>query len=198
MFSKIVRRTHMYLALFLIPWVLGYALSTMAMNHREHLRAIYGEGPPPFTTVAERPYAGVFPEGANPEQKAAQILGDLGMDGAHVVAGPVKGEILVINRADLVAPKRITYNAAAGTVRIEEAEFRAPAFLERLHRRRGYQQNYATDDTWAFLVDLFIVAMLFWVGSGLWMWWEMRLTRRWGAVFACAGLILCAAFLVTI
>src|SRR5262245_53684615 len=31
MFSKIIRRSHMYLALFLMPWVLMYALSTMAM-----------------------------------------------------------------------------------------------------------------------------------------------------------------------
>jgi hypothetical protein len=35
MISKILRRTHMYLALFLTPWMLIYALSTMAMNHRE-------------------------------------------------------------------------------------------------------------------------------------------------------------------
>ena len=33
-FSKIVRRTHMYLALFLAPWMMGYAVSTIAMNHR--------------------------------------------------------------------------------------------------------------------------------------------------------------------
>ena len=32
MFSKIVRRTHMYLALFLAPWILMYALSTVAPN----------------------------------------------------------------------------------------------------------------------------------------------------------------------
>ena len=34
MFSKVIRRTHMYVALFLAPWVLMYALSTMVMNHR--------------------------------------------------------------------------------------------------------------------------------------------------------------------
>ena len=31
-FSKIIRRVHMYLALFLAPWMLMYALSTLAMR----------------------------------------------------------------------------------------------------------------------------------------------------------------------
>ena len=31
-FSKILRRTHLYLALFLTPWVLMYAVSTLARN----------------------------------------------------------------------------------------------------------------------------------------------------------------------
>ena len=36
MFSKFLRRSHMYLALFLTPWMLVYALSTMGMNHRQY------------------------------------------------------------------------------------------------------------------------------------------------------------------
>ena len=46
MFSKILRRTHMYLALFLAPWVLMYALSTAAMNHRSHLAGAYADKRP--------------------------------------------------------------------------------------------------------------------------------------------------------
>ena len=42
--SKVVRRTHMYLALFLFPWVLMYALSTLVMNHRAVFVSAYGEG----------------------------------------------------------------------------------------------------------------------------------------------------------
>ena len=34
MFSRFVRRTHMYLGLALFPWMLMYALSTLVMNHR--------------------------------------------------------------------------------------------------------------------------------------------------------------------
>ena len=38
----------MFLALFLFPWVLMYALSTLAMNHRALFVGRYGEGPVPF------------------------------------------------------------------------------------------------------------------------------------------------------
>lgn len=198
MISLIVRRTHMYLALFLAPWVLMYALSTLAMNHRERLRAMYGEGPPHFVEENQHRYDAVFPQNATPDEKAAQILRDLGLDGAHNVAKPAADGALVIQRFDLVHPRRITYLPAEQKVVVAKAEFRAPAFLERAHRRRGYQSNYLTDDLWAFMVDLFIVVMIAWAASGLWMWWEMKLTRRLGVVFAGAGLALFVAFLVTI
>lgn len=193
MFSLIIRRTHMYLALFLSPWVLVYALSTIAMNHREHV----GTGPPVFRLEAEQPYSAVFPDNAAPREMAVQILRDLGMDGAHGAQRPAGGK-LVINRFDPIQPKRLTYDAEQHTVRIESVEFRTPAFLERMHRRRGFQHNYALEDTWAFSVDLFIAAMIFWVLSGLWMWWEMRVTRKLGALFALGGLALFAFFLMTI
>jgi len=47
-------------------------------------------------------------------------------------------------------------------------------------------------------VDLVIVAMVFWVFSGLWMWWELKATRTLGAVLMFAGAGLFAMFLFTI
>ena len=64
MISKVVRRTHMYLALFLFPWVLMYALSTLVMNHRALFVSAYGEGPVPFVEERRLVYDGVFPENA--------------------------------------------------------------------------------------------------------------------------------------
>ena len=43
----------------------------------------------------------------------------------------------------------------------------------------------------AFIVDLAVVGMLFWVVSGIWMWWEIKPARSAGAVF---GLLGCGAF----
>jgi hypothetical protein len=36
--NLLFRRTHLYLGLLLIPWMLIYALSTFVFNHGEHFR----------------------------------------------------------------------------------------------------------------------------------------------------------------
>ena len=108
------------------------------------------------------------------------------------------GQPAAWNGAIPITPRRITYTPADGRLVIESQVFRTPAFLERMHRRRGYQSGYALDDTWAFSVDLVIVAMIFWVASGLWMWWEMKVTRRLGFAFAASGVAIFALFLSTI
>ena len=193
MFSRVLRRTHMYLALFLFPWMLMYALSTVAMNHRG-----WFAGPPAaFERERELVYDGVFPEGAAPRVMSQQLLASLDLDGAHSVNRRNDGT-LVITRNDLVTPRRITYTPADRRVVIETQPVRTNAMLERFHRRRGYATGYTLDTTWAVSVDLVIAAMVFWALSGLWMWWEMKLTHRLGVIFAGAGLALFVAFLMTI
>ena len=68
--------------------------------------------------------------------------------------------------------------------------FSGAGFLERMHRRRGYQHNYVLEDLWAASVDLTIAALIFLSLSGLWMAWELRVTRKLGALALGAGLAL--------
>jgi hypothetical protein len=197
MFSRLLRRTHMYLALFLFPWILMYALSTLAMNHRAFFAARYGPAPVPFVTERELTYEGVLPEGPELKPISAQLLASVGLDGAHGVSRRKDGSI-VINRNDLVTPRRITYTPETRNLVIERMTYRSNAFLERFHRRRGYETGYRLDTVWAVSVDLVIVAMIFWVASGLWMWWEMKLTRPLGAMALAGGAGLFALFLATL
>lgn len=183
-FSKLVRRTHMYLALFLAPWILGYAASTIAMNHQ------WTGGPPSFIQEREQTYATRFAQGTPPVEIGRQILSDLGLEGAFGVQGPAADGRLVINRQDLVKPWRIVFTPADQRLVIERAEFNSGGLLNRFHRRRGYQQPYAADRLMALSVDAIIVAMVFWALSGIWMWWEMRATRVWGAASVAVGLAL--------
>jgi hypothetical protein len=39
----------------------------------------------------------------------------------------------------------------------------------------------------AVIVDLAVAGMLFWVVSGIWMWWEIKPARLTGAGFAVLG-----------
>src|SRR5262245_51501572 len=101
-----MRRTHMYLALFLTPWLLGYALSTIVMNHAMG-------GSQTFIRESEQTYTATFEPGTPPRQVGEQILSDLHLEGAFGVQGPRPDGTLIVNRQDLVAPRRITYDPAS-------------------------------------------------------------------------------------
>jgi hypothetical protein len=191
MFSLLLRRAHMYLALFLFPWMLMYALSTLAMNHRHAFAA-----PAVFEKERELVYDGVLPEDAPPRVVSAQLLEFVGLNGAHNLTH--KEGAYVIARTDLLTPRRFTYTPANRRLVIERLPFRANALLERFHRRRGYATGYALDTTWAVSVDLAIAAMIFWAASGLLMWWEMRATRGLGLLAMLGGVSLFAFYLLAI
>jgi len=198
MFSRLLRRIHLYLALFLMPWILMYAASTFVMNHRVQFQALYGGPLPAPVLEREQSYDAVFPDGANVRQTAAQILTSLDMEGAFNANTRPRDGAIVINRLDPIAPRRITYEPAARKLTIERVPWQTRAYLERMHRRRGYQYDPLLEDAWAFAVDLFIAAAVFWVLSGFWMWWELKATRRWGVFAIAGGVALFGLFLVTI
>jgi len=198
MFSKVLRRTHLYLALFLAPWILMYAASTFVMNHRVWFQSLYGGPPKPPVPEREQAYDAVFPEQAGTKQIAEQILSSLNLEGAFNVNRRPRDGAVVINRLDPITPRRITYEPAAKKITIERVPWETRTYLERMHRRRGYQYDPLLEDAWAFSVDLFIVAVVFWVFSGVWMWWELKTTRRWGSLAAAAGIALFGFFVVAI
>jgi hypothetical protein len=192
---RLVRRVHMYLGLFLAPWMFMYALSTLVMNHRQFVESLYPTQAPAMVPERELDYSRTFPIDSTPQQIGQDILRDLGLEGTHRVSGGKDGKPLVIDRQHALAPRRITWDGKTRKLVIERQEFRSATFLERMHRRRGYQQPYALEDTWALSVDVAVVAMVFWSLSGLWLWWELRPTRFWGTLCGAAGLILFVLFL---
>src|SRR5262245_7332639 len=191
MFSKFVRRSHMYLALFLTPWMIGYAASTLLMNHEAGRPVV-------FEPLREQHYDGKFEAGTPPRVVADQILSDIDLDGTFNVAPPSPDGKLTITRQDIVTPLRVTFYPTEQRLTIERAKVDSVGYLYRFHRRRGYEPPYAADRAMAISVDLVIAAMVFWALSGLWMWWEMRATRLWGLACALAGIGIFFFFAFTI
>ena len=187
----------MYAALFLFPWLLMYALSTAVMNHRALFASAAPGGAPAYEKERELRYDGVFPDDADLRAISQQILSSVDLDGAHGVTRRKDGAI-VITRNDLLAPRRLTYTPANRTLLIEKLPYRTNVMLERFHRRRGYATGYALDTVWAVTVDLVIAGMIFWVLSGLWMWWEMKATRKLGALALATGAGLFLLFILVI
>jgi hypothetical protein len=190
-FSKLLRRTHLYLALFLTPWILMYTFSTFAMNHKERPGS-----PPRWEVVSDQAYNGSFPDGASHQLIAQQILTGLDLDGAHQ-SSQREGKI-IIQRQAAAQPVRLTFEPASKRLVIEKQIQTPTVFLERMHRRRGFQHPYILEDTWAFSVDFFIAGVIFWALSGLWMWWEMKVTRKLGFLALAGGIALFAFFLVVL
>src|SRR4029450_3196888 len=85
--SRLVRRVHMFTGLFLAPWMLMYALSTLVMTHQEYVNSFYDSKSPMMVKERELDYSRSFPTNLTPNAIAQQILNDLGMDGTHSVSG---------------------------------------------------------------------------------------------------------------
>ncbi len=199
MFSKILRRTHMYLGLFFMPWMLMYALSTIAMNHRQFFIKEYGGEMVRWEKEREQTYPGALREDADPKVIGSRILSHLGLEGgAYGARRSPDGRTVTISRDDPVIPRRVTYTPADQKLVVEKQVFRMPAFLERMHRRRGFQADHFLTDTWGLMVDLAIAAMILWVLTGLWMWWELKTTRGLGALSFAIGAGLFAFFIFMI
>jgi hypothetical protein len=187
----------MFTALFLAPWMIMYALSTLVMAHRTLVESFYASKRPTMVTERELDYTRSFPAEATRENIAEAILGDLGLSGTHSLSGGRDGQPLVIRRQHAVTPRQITFDRSKNRIVLQREQFRGSHFLERMHRRRGYN-SYVLENTWGFTVDVAVVAMVFWSLSGVWLWWEVKATRRWGALSLIAGSALFAMFLVLI
>jgi hypothetical protein len=185
----LIRRLHMYSALFLAPWMLIYAASGLVLNHMPVVRGWYGAEFQRFEKIGERPYTTTFSADADARTIAAQILADLDLAGSFGVQGTVDSPRIVINRNGSFAQHRIIYFPAERRLTHEKQSFVLPVFLNRAHFRHGYDHPFAASWSWAFTVDLVIVAMLFWAVSGIIMWWEIKPARvlGWASLTASAA-----------
>jgi len=184
-FNKINRRTHLYLGLFLLPWLTMYGVSSAIIIHFNPIE------PLPKELAFEKPYdKPVDLKGANnsPELRAAaeQILRDLDMEGGFW-ADKRGADTLHIERFSFRDSTSLTYSAKKQTLKVEHQKMRVPQVIQRLHFRGGYQQPGLGNQSWGLLVDLTCLAILLWILSGLIMGWQLPRLRFWGAIALAGG-----------
>ena len=193
-----VRRIHMYLALFLIPWILMYTISSLVFNHFGTIRNWYGGNLNQYEKVAEIDYPNAFSADTTAAAAAKQILLDLDLDGSHFVRGNLKGEEFTIMRQATYEMKRVIYFPKEGRVTVEKQLENLPNMLTRMHIRHGFGQKYASMKIWGLGVEVTVLAMLFWIASGVWLWLTIKPARMWGAICALGGLGLFTVLLFAI
>ncbi len=196
--NLLFRRTHVYLGLLLIPWMLVYAASTFVFNHAEHFRSLRAADPQ-WLPLWEKDYAlaaSVGTDAAALRDTARQILSDHGLSGGFGVRR--QGERLNINIANFWYPKRLNYDLGTKKLRAEQKRFALLDVLIRLHERTSYGQGGFLNNLWALAVDVFCVSTLVWIATGLYLWWKLAVTRRWGFLALGGGLATMVALLLTV
>ncbi len=181
-FDKINRRTHLYVGLTLLPWFLVYGVSSYFFSHHA--------SPATWSLISERPYhLDAIPAEAGFDTTARKMLTDTGLPttgrfGAFR-SGPGR---LSVFKDNFLTPTRLTYDEARQTLRVERREFHLPAILTEAHARGGFEKGGFFDFLWATMVDLFSIAVIVWILSGLLMWWRLRRYYFWGGIALGVGL----------
>ena len=190
-FDYVNRRTHLYLGLFVMPWLLMYGLSSFMICHQDLFRS---DQPANWQPVFEREYKRQIPDQANLREVAQAILKDCNLEGAFWVQRP-KPEKIEINRFRFRDEIRLIYSINEQRLRAERQHHRWDRVVVRMHFRGGFQQPTFFDALWAVFVDVACLGILIWIGSGLVMWWRLSRLRFWGAIALGGGLL---SFLVLI
>jgi hypothetical protein len=194
--NLIFRRTHLYLGLVLLPWMLVYAVSTVVFNHGQQL-GMHGGAAGQWSPLWEKEYAAVVPStDADLRDFARRVLDENGFHGPFGVQR--QGQKLTINAPNFLNPVRLIYDADQKKLRAEKKERVSSEVLGRLHTRVGYGRGGWLSNLWAFAVDLFCVATLAWVATGLYLWWKLPIARRWGFVTMGAGVVTFVVLLLTV
>ena len=102
----------MYLGLFVAPWILLYALSTLAMTHLQAFRPNLQTGLP-WARESEQVLPLQFSAGASPEFMGGQILRVLRLEGNFRATLSEDSNTLTVFRDEALAPRRIAAASAA-------------------------------------------------------------------------------------
>jgi len=186
--NLIFRRTHLYLGMFLVPWIFVYAFSTFMLNHGPTFRAMR---PPPdaWTQLWEKELQAELP-GSQEELRAwaKKLIIAEGLPTAMWGVNRNQERVLITIQR-FVQPIRITYRFSDQKLFAEQRKGSLFEAMLRLHFRHGYGQGDPLQWTWGFIIDMVCAAFLIWIITGLYLWWKISHTRNWGWVTIGAGSI---------
>lgn len=141
----------------------------------------------------------VLPEPMHERVKAAVpvVLERTGFQGGEVKVSSVPD--LSFLMSDGTKTWRVTYNAMDGTVGGASTDSATPPdelstrrFLTRLHLTHGFPGGQNAKWFWAVIVDAMAFVMVFWGVSGIFMWWQLKATRRIGGVVLLFSVVVAA------
>jgi len=196
-FQHFNRRTHLYLALFLLPWFLLYGVSSIPFSHNRYFEERDKAKNLPLWTVRwEKPYDIEAPQNGPFREFARRIVTDHRIPvGSYGAYRQNANEIHVFVYKPLHS-MRIKYFIKEKKLVAEDRRFRWDHFLTGLHAKGGFDQDDIWQDLWAVVVDVVCLGMLMWIVTGFIMWWKLPSTRGWGWLALMSGIISFTLFLI--
>jgi hypothetical protein len=190
-FAHFVRRAHLYTGLFLLPWVIMFGVSTMPINHQ-------APEPPNWTPIGEHTFDAPVPAAEdNLRPLGRQMMNAAGIEGGYWVYR-VSPRQVQVGHPDFLAPVRMNYFPEEKRLVVERRPFSLRPFLSGMHTRGGYDMGGFGDSLWAVFVDAVCVGLILWIASGIYMWWGLPSTRRWGWLALGAGAACFAVIIATL
>lgn len=181
-----IRDLHLYTGLFISPYILVFAVSTILLNHT--WKPWESESAVEVRTV---PIDTDLPEGLGRLDRALWIAEQAGVVG-EIESIRERGDVVTIPVARPGVHLTIRADLAAGTAEIES---RSTALWDRLiylHRTpgphlAGFRGNWVFTRIWRGLVDSTVALLLFSSATGVYLWLLVKAQRRAGLALLGAG-----------
>lgn len=183
------RDLHLYVGLFISPFILLFAISTLYLNHGWRAPSAAEAG----TTALPGPVPIQIPEGMGTIDQAKGILRQLNLSGEiEFIRHLAKEERLKIPIMKPGEQTEIDVDLRGKTATLTRRGQGLPGALIYLHRMPGphlakFRGNWAPMRLWRMLTDASVYGVLFLTLSGLYLWLLMKAERKTGLVLLAAG-----------
>jgi len=190
-YSHLNRRVHLYLGLALLPWFFMYGISSVPFAHSAFFERLdAAKKLPLWTLTLERPLDVAVPDDPDGLRRLGRVLlGEAGLQGMTYGVYRQSPTQINVYAYSFWKSTQLKYFTDRRLFTQEDRRFRWDHFLTGMHARGGFDQDGLLPRSWSVVVDLVQFAILLWIASGVWMWWELRGHRRWGIAAILGGML---------
>lgn len=181
-----IRDLHLWVGLFLCPFILVFAVSTILLNHPS--RAVAGNAEPKREIAVQVP-----PGEAGSLSQAQAILRQIGVTGEiDYVRYNAKSGRLFIPVSKPTETTRVDVDLRTNQATIEREVRGLGDAVNYLHKKPGphnvkFRGNWIYMSWWAVTADIVVYGILFLTASGLYLWWKFKAERVVGWALAGGG-----------
>ena len=184
------RDLHLYVGLFLSPFLLVFAVSTWVLNHPPAERKIPVPSPVESRTLtlADDAKVGSLAQ-ARGILDQLQLTGEIDNVRHNTKAGRL---VIPVSRPGELTTVEVDLKSSTATLS-HQAEGMAAALVY-LHKRPGphliqFRGNWIYMAIWGWLTDAVVYATVFVTATGLYLWWAYKSERTTGWVMLITGLL---------